>query len=339
MNNVLDTQNNEDQKPIYEDIDSASDALLARWQDAEKLSENPEEEATAQAEEETEAPEQEEEILEEVETDDDEDDIDPEDEDEAEDDIEEEIIELDDDTLIDILVDGETKQASIKDLKRLYGQEASLTRKSQETAKQRKEAEEQLGKTSAIFQKMLEKAEARWKPYEEVDMLIASRTMDTDDFAQLRREAQEAQEDLKFFREEADAFFKDVQEQQQQMMQEAAKEAVKVLEQDIPEWNTDLYNEIRTYAVAQGLPQEQVDQYVDPNVIKILNKARLFDQAKQVTTTKKKRTVKKVLKSNKAPQNDAARKAKRMADVKAKLRQRGNDIDDVAELLMERWRV
>ena len=338
MNNVLDTQN-EDQKPVYDDIDSASDALLARWQDAEQLSENPEEEATAQVEEETEAPEQEEEILDEVEMDDDEDDIDPEDEEEAEDAEEDEVIELNDDTLIDILVDGETQQASIKDLKRLYGQEASLTRKSQETAKQRKEAEEQLGKTSAIFQKMLEKAEARWKPYEEVDMLVASRTMDTDDFAQLRREAQEAHDDLKFFQEEADGFFKEIQEQQQLQLQEAAREAVKVLEADIPDWNTDLYNDIRSYAVAQGLPEEQVNQYVDPNVIKILNKARLFDQAKQVTTTKKKRTAKKVLKSNKAPQNDAARKAKRLADARAKLRSRGNDIDDVAELLMERWRV
>lgn len=338
MNNVLDTQN-EDQKPVYDDIDSASDALLARWQDAEQLSENPEEEATAQVEEETEAPEQEEEILDEVEMDDDEDGIDPEDEEEAEDAEEDEVIELNDDTLIDILVDGETQQASIKDLKRLYGQEASLTRKSQETAKQRKEAEEQLGKTSAIFQKMLEKAEARWKPYEEVDMLVASRTMDTDDFAQLRREAQEAHDDLKFFQEEADGFFKEIQEQQQLQLQEAAREAVKVLEADIPDWNTDLYNDIRSYAVAQGLPEEQVNQYVDPNVIKILNKARLFDQAKQVTTTKKKRTAKKVLKSNKAPQNDAARKAKRLADARAKLRSRGNDIDDVAELLMERWRV
>lgn len=338
MNNVLDTQN-EDQKPVYDDIDSASDALLARWQDAEQLSENPEEEATAQVEEETEAPEQEEEILDEVEMDDDEDGIDPEDEEEAEDAEEDEVIELNDDTLIDILVDGETQQASIKDLKRLYGQEASLTRKSQETAKQRKEAEEQLGKTSAIFQKMLEKAEARWKPYEEVDMLVASRTMDTDDFAQLRREAQEAHDDLKFFQEEADGFFKEIQEQQQLQLQEAAREAVKVLEADIPDWNTDLYNDIRSYAIAQGLPEEQVNQYVDPNVIKILNKARLFDQAKQVTTTKKKRTAKKVLKSNKAPQNDAARKAKRLADARAKLRSRGNDIDDVAELLMERWRV
>ena len=50
-----------------------------------------------------------------------------------------------------------------------------------------------------------------------------------------------------------------------------------------------------------GLPEEQVNSYVDPTVIKVLNKARLYDQAKQVTTTKKKRVAKKVLKSKKAP--------------------------------------
>ena len=52
-----------------------------------------------------------------------------------------------------------------------------------------------------------------------------------------------------------------------------------------------------------GLPEEQVNNYVDPTVIKVLNKARLYDQAKQVTTTKKKRVAKKVLKSKKAPPN------------------------------------
>ena len=62
-----------------------------------------------------------------------------------------------------------------------------------------------------------------------------------------------------------------------------------MLEQDIPEWNNQLYDDIRSYAIGIGLPEEQVNNYVDPTVIKVLNKARLFDQAKKVTTTKKKR--------------------------------------------------
>lgn len=336
MDNVQQSQ--EQEKPIYEDLGSASDALLKRWEDASEPSDQATEEATATADEETEELEQEQEIQEEVELDDDDEEIDPDElQDTEEEEAEEEVEELSDDTLVELIIDGESKQASIKDLKRLYGQEASLTRKSQEVAAQRKQAEDNIGKTSAILQRLVEQAEQRYKPYSEVDMLLASKSMEDADFAQLRKEAQEAADNLKFVKEEADAFYKDIQTQQQQQLQEAASNAVKVLQEQIPDWNNQLYDDIRAYAVGQGLAQAEVDNYVDPVVISILNKARLYDQAKQVTTTKKKRVAKKVLKSKKAPANDAQIKAKRMRDAKARLQERGNDIDDIADILLQRW--
>ena len=272
--------------PVFDDIDSASEALLARWEDAEKPS-NKRPMATEPAEEETEQLDQEaEDDAELIEDDADED---PEEEEEAEEpeaDQEEEIT-LDDDTLVEIMVDGEAQQASIAQLKRLYGQEASLTRKSQDVAKQRKQAEEAIGKTKVVLQRMLEKARERYKPYSEVDMLVASKSMDTDDFAQLRKEAQQAADDVKFLEQEADAYFKQLQSEQQQAMQEQAREAVKVLQNEIPEWSNNLYDDIRAYAVSQGLQEAEVNSYVNPSVIMILNKARLFDQAKKITTTKK----------------------------------------------------
>ena len=311
MDNVLDAQ---EQRPMLNDMDTAADALLKRWEDAEKPSNQANEEATQTQENETDA-EFEEEEVETVELDADETDEDPVEEDEPgeqeESDVEE--VELTDDLEIEILVDGETKQASLGDLKRLWGQEAALTRKSQDLAEQRKQAEENIGKTNVVMQKLIEKAEARWKPYSEVDMLLASKTMDEAEFAQLRLEAQQASDDLKFLTEEANQYFGELQQQQQAALQEQAREAVKVLEKEIPDWNNKLYDEIRTYAVAQGLPEAQVNSYVDPVVIKILNKSRLFDQAKEVTTTKKKRVAKKVLKTSKAPNteaNDKARKRK-----------------------------
>lgn len=336
MDNVQQSQ--EQEKPIYSDLASASDALLKRWEDASEPSEQATEEATATADEETEELEQEQEIQEEVELDDDDEEIDPDElQDTEEEEAEEEVEELSDDTLVELVIDGESKQASIKDLKRLYGQEASLTRKSQEVAAQRKQAEDNIGKTSAILQRLVEQAEQRYKPYSEVDMLLASKSMEDADFAQLRKEAQEAADNLKFVKEEADAFYKDIQTQQQQQLQEAASNAVKVLQEQIPDWSNSLYDDIRAYAVGQGLAQAEVDNYVDPVVISILNKARLYDQAKQVTTTKKKRVAKKVLKSKKAPANDAQIKAKRMRDAKARLQERGNDIDDIADILLQRW--
>ena len=109
-----------------------------------------------------------------------------------------------------------------------------------------------------------------------------------------------------------------------------------MLEQDIPDWNNQLYDDIRSYAIGIGLPEEQVNNYVDPTVIKVLNKARLYDQAKQVTTTKKSGRQKGV-EIKKAPANAAQMKAKRMASAKARLQERGNDIDDIADVLLQRW--
>jgi hypothetical protein len=340
MDNV---QTSQEQQPQALDVNEAADALLKRWEDAgDQPSEQATEEATAQDNDETkDVPEQEDEAIEEVELDDEDEEIDPDEEEEEtedEEDDEEEAVEVDDDTLIEISVEGETKQASIKDLKRLYGQEASLTRKSQEVAAQRKEAEDNIGKTDAILQRMVQKAEERYQPYSEVDMILASKNLDDADFTQLRKEAQDAHNDLKFIKEEANNFYDGLKQQQHAQMQEAAKEAVKVLEQDVPEWSNQLYDDIRSYAIGLGLPEEQVNNYVDPVVIKVLNKARLYDQAKQVTTTKKKRIAKKVLKSNKSPANNNQLKAKRIQDAEAKLAQSaGNDIDDIAEVLLKRW--
>ena len=75
---------------------------------------------------------------------------------------------------------------------------------------------------------------------------------------------------------------------------------------------------------------------MDPTVIKILNKARLFDAAKKVTTTKKKRVAKAVMKSKKAPENDQAAKARKVKATRAKLSS-SHDMDDIADALLSRW--
>lgn len=350
MNNV---PNDATQPAVYDDIDSAAEAILGRWSDGENLSDDEELEATDEPLEETEEDtsdieEAELEEFDEEETDEDpEEEEEPEEAEEDEDQDEDEELTLDDDTLVEIAVDGETKQASLKDLKRLYGQEASLTRKSQEVAAKRKEADEALQKTDLAYRKMLERAEARFKPYSEVDMLVASRQMSSEDFAALRREAREAEQDLKFLQEEANSFYQSAQQQMEQQRQQAAQEAVKVLSEQVPDWGNDLYNDIRSYAVSQGLPQEQVDQYVDPAVIMILNKARLYDQSKATAEVKKAKVAKvkaksgkKVLRSKKAPQTDQDIKVQRQRKAQERLRgnpSRSGDLDDIAEVLLSRW--
>ena len=109
--NVLNTQEN-NQPEVYDDVGSAADALLSRWEDAaEQPSDQAPEEATdIEVEEAYEPDDQETDELDETELDEEDTEIDPEDEEEEaeEENDTEEVEELSDDTLIDILVDGET---------------------------------------------------------------------------------------------------------------------------------------------------------------------------------------------------------------------------------------
>jgi len=340
MNNVQ-TNTTSERRPIG--IDEAEDAILARWEDPSEASENEQEAALRIENEETDnaveldEEQDETEIDLEDETDPTQNDEEPDDDDteETEDEGELDI----DDAEVEILVDGEKHRASVKELKRLYGQEASLTRKSQQLSAQRKEAEDALQKGDALLQVMLQRAEERYKPYSEVDMLLASKTMDAEDFALLRKEAATAYEDVKFLREEANNYYSELQKQHQTTQKQAAQEAVKVLKESIPDWSNETYNNIRQYAVAQGLPEEQVNNYVDPVVIQILNKARLFDEGKRVATVKKKAaTQKKVLRSQKSPTTPEVRRKANFDKQRQALRNnRGADIEDIASVLMSRW--
>ena len=346
-----DNEQNVNSEPKALDIDDAAEAILGRWDDGETLSEV-DEDATSEDLEETEVTEDElddeeddegEDNLDDPETDElDDDDETDEDEDAEEDD--DEPLAASDDQVVDISVNGESKKVSVKDLKRLYGQEASLTKKSQDLANQRKQSEEQLAQTHMSYQKLMERAEARYKPYADIDMLVASREMDAETFSQLRQDAKQAEDDLKFLQEESGQLVSQAQQQHQQATREAAADCVKVLQEQLPDWGNELYADIRDYAVKSGLPKDQVDQYTDPQVIMLINKARLYDQSKQSANSKKakakltksKSGKTKVLSSKKAPPSkksiQKANQQKQMDMLSG-----AKDLDDIAEALMSRW--
>tara|TARA_R100000654_G_scaffold10749_2_gene23464 strand:- start:396 stop:1433 length:1038 start_codon:yes stop_codon:yes gene_type:complete len=323
-------------------LDDAATAILKDWEDQAEPASEDETEATEETTSETEVEdsdtESEEEAIEEEEIEEDlEEEEEVEDEEETEE-VEEEAVELTDDTLVDIQVDGQTKQASIRDLKRLYGQEASLTRKSQETAQSRKEAQEQLQKADASLQAMISRAQERYKPYQDVDMLVASKTMSNEDFAALRAEAKVAEDDLKFLTEEANGFYGYLKSEQEKRTKQQASEAVKVLQKEIPSWNNALYNDIRGYAISNGLPEDTVNSIVDPNVIMLLHKAKLYDETKKVATVKKtKATKKKVLRTKKAPMTKANLEQRKKQEYRDRLRETGSDLEAMADVIMSNW--
>lgn len=327
------------------DEDSAAEAFLSRWseEDPEAVSETPEEEST-----ETEDESAEEEVAtEESEEDGDEAETDPEEtseesEDEStEEDSDEEAAEpaeskvLGDDKVVKVKVGDEELEVSVKDLKRLYGQEAAITKKNQALATERKSVEANGQKLAAQMQRVYDKVSARWEPYSKIDMLVASKQLDTEQFTALRAEAQSAYEDFQFITQEVDTFVKDATAQQQANLNTSAKEAIKVLKDAIPGWNQTVYNDVRKYAIDKGMPQETINNLVDPYAIEMIHKAMQFDKAKIVVTKKKVIQPKKVIKTTKVT---TASDIKTDKNSKAynKLRASGS-VDDAADLFMARW--
>ena len=348
MNNVQESIS----EPQALDIDDAADAILGRWDDGESLSEPDDTDATPEDLDETEDDvgeldddENDDEDEDSLEDPDEDESADTDEEDDEEDEDEDEgSLEASDDQLVEIQVGDDTQKVSVKDLKRLYGQEASLTKKSQDLAAQRKASDESLAHANLSYQKLMERAEARYKPYADIDMLVASQQMDSETFAQLRLDARQAEEDLTFLKEESGQLVVQAQQQNVQQTKEAAAECVKVLEEQLPDWGNELYSEIRSYAVQSGLPKDQVDQYTDPQVIMLLNKARLYDKSKlsaegkkaKAKVTKSKSGKNRVLSSKKSPPSSKAIKAKNKQQALSTL-SGAKDLDDIADVLMSRW--
>lgn len=88
--------------------------------------------------------------------------------------------------------------------------------------------------------------------------------------------------------------------------QKQAKEAVEILQKDIPGWNNDLYGNILKSGVEAGFKQEEVNAITDPRAIKVLWKAMQYDalQKAKPAVEKKVAQVPKVAKPGTAEKPD-----------------------------------
>ena len=242
------------------------------------------------------------------------------------------------DARVKVKVNGEEVEASIKDLKRLYGQEASLTHKSQEVATQRKAVEERAAQYESALETLVKRAQERYAPYAKIDYLVAAKQLDADDLAALRQEATKAYEDVKFLTEELQSYQTTKLESEQSAFVEKARAAIEYLsdpEKGIPGWSEDLYNDIRTHATSNGMPVDEFNKIVDPSMIKIMWKAMRFDKAKKVSTKKVAQAPNRVLKS-KAPADRTQGGRETNQRAMSRLKSEGSR-DAAMEAFMSRW--
>jgi len=217
---------------------------------------------------------------------------------------------LSDDRKLKVPVDGEEIEVTLGSLKRLAGQEAALTRKSQEVATARKTLDETATTHIAALDKLLERARQRYEPYSKIDFLVASKdpNVSGEELAAVRQAAVAAYEDVQFLEQELGAFSQQLTMRKHAELAAQAKETLKSLsdpEKGIPGFNQQLYTDMRSYAIEQGIPAQVIDQTVDELSLRLLHKAMLYDKgAKKVKEEKpeSKKPPKRIVKSTSNPE-------------------------------------
>ena len=329
--------------------DTGADEFFKRMvQDAEQPSEEPDEDEEEQSEtDDTEEPEESDEETpadeeEPEDTEGEQDDNDEEPEEPEADEKPTKVIEASDEAVVKIKIDGQEVTASVKDLKRLYGQEASLTRKSQEAAETKKKAEEVAVKHVTGLEKLLERAKEQAAPYTNINFLALTKdpNVSSEELSALSDAANRAFDNVRYLEQELDGVVKAANEQRQQQMMVAAREAIKTLtdpKTGIPGWNEQMYNDIRKFAVSTGMNEQIVNEMVDPVAFKILHMAMQYQKGKTAITKTKKidKTPKRIIKGT---PDEVVKKAKGdpRKEVFKRLKSSGS-VDDAADAFMAQW--
>jgi hypothetical protein len=248
----------------------------------------------------------------------------------------------DDDVYTKVKVGDEEHEVAVKDLKRLYGQEASLTKKSMEVAETRKKLDAEVAKATTATVALLENAKKRFQPYSQIDFNLAATQLSPEEYTALRTEAQAAYQDVQFLEKNLDGLMTQIRAKQEEDRVSVARESIKTLSGPVDKggiegWNEKLYDDIRAFAVSEGAPVETVNQLVDAWAIRLLYDAMLYKRGKTKVVTKKvNKTPTKVVKSTVTPKSSGTVRADKADAAMAKLRKSHKE-DDVVDVMLARW--
>ena len=326
-------------------VTEAQEALLSLLDPEEETQETGEEQPTK--EESTE--ETQDESLEEEQPDEEEEEGEEPDEDEETDEVEE-TEESDEVTLYTVKVNGEDTEVSEDELIRGYSRHSDYTKKTQELAEDRRNAEaaqaQYQAEISALQQERQQYAEALSQviqssmagldQYSNIDW----ETLKTDDpieYITKRDEYREIQERVRQNQYQA----QQVQQQQESEMQEVKKRVLKEehgkLVAAVPEWGEPagqkkLATDLRAYAINQGYSTEEIGGLVDHRSLIVLMKAQKYDALQKADVKSKKvKNKPKVVRAGTGEKKSQEAKSQRKAQMK-RLQGSGH-LDDASALL------
>lgn len=246
-----------------------------------------------------------------------------------------------------VKVDGETSEVTLSELKAGYQKDRDYRQKTEALKREREEWEQQRANYQQSVEQQHQIAAYILNNQEQSLMQV----MNSDEMAQLKQqnreewltkryEFQDRLQQIQHTKQEAasqlDAFRQQQQYEQQQRLQETLAQEREALNRELPNLNTEALTQ---YLTQTGFLPEEVGQVYDHRLVKLAEKARLYDEQ----ASKAEATTKKVKKAPKAPrpskgQSPAKVKRSELAKVRGRLKKSGH-IRDAAQYLLESGQV
>lgn len=191
--------------------------------------------------------------------------------------------------------EGDTEhEVKVSDLKRLFGQEAALTRKSQEVATEREAVNAKRTENVTAYNALLQRATARADKYRALPwtQYMKDPNIPADQLQALTAEANEAIQEETFLKNELTSYVEKINAEQKEAAAKQSRECIKALKNPesptfIKGWNDALYADIRNFAVDQGFDAKVVTALNDPAAFKVLHMAMQFQKGATKVVTKK----------------------------------------------------
>lgn len=245
---------------------------------------------------------------------------------------------------------GEDKEVDEAEAVELAQKGYDYTQKSQALAKER---EELSAKVKADTEAAVKQYETQLEVHKQAVLKLADPEALTADLNKLSLEDPAKAQQLFFKRLQIQQTLQGIHAEQQRIAQARADEAqatktkkisesLETIQREIPQWNQDVYGKILKTAVDSGATQQEANAITDPWQIKVLNKARQWDElqaAKPKTVDKRVAAVPKVTKPGTAEKTSP--NADKFKDSVSRLNKTGdrNAAVDVVRQMIESGRI
>jgi hypothetical protein len=250
-------------------------------------------------------------------------------------------------TFVKIKVGDDEHEVPVAKLTRLYGQEAALTKKSMEVAEARKVADAGMAKNTAATTALLAQARSRYEPYSKLDFNLLASQLDPQEYTALRDSARQAYEEVQFLEQHLDGFMQAIMEREHSGRRDKAISALKTLTGPVENggiegFSQKVYDDIRSFALSYGIPEDAINNAIDPWAIRLMHDAMLYARGKQkavVKTTKVNKGPKRITKTTNSPVSERSGEGNTPDRSKAiKRLQRSGSEEDAAAALLAGWR-